>query len=49
MGWQRLLADIGFTDVEIGEAVDTFGEAGGEDKARQFEVYGYPFLGRKQP
>jgi hypothetical protein len=37
----------GFVDVVIGPPVDTFGEAGGEDKARAFEVYGYAFLGRK--
>lgn len=27
--------------------MDTFGEAGGEDKARMFEVYGYAFLAFK--
>jgi hypothetical protein len=27
--------------------VDTFAGAGGEDKARRFEVYGYAFLARK--
>ncbi len=37
----------GFVDVRIGPAVDTFGEAGGEDKARMFEVYGYAFLAFK--
>jgi hypothetical protein len=30
--------------VRIGEAVDTFGGAVGEDKARAFQVYGYAFL-----
>ena len=29
-------------------AVDTFGGAGGESKARLFEVYGYAFLARKR-
>lgn len=43
MGWQKLLTEIGFVDIEIGEPVDTFGEASGEEKARLFEVYGYPF------
>lgn len=37
----------GFVDVRIGPPVDTFGEAGGEDKARMFEVYGYAFLAFK--
>lgn len=42
-----MLEEIGFVDVTIGPAVDTFGEAPGEEKARAFEVYGYPFLARK--
>jgi hypothetical protein len=42
-----MLEEIGFTDVEIGEPVDTFGGAGGETKARAFDVYGYAFLARK--
>ena len=42
-----MLEDTGFVDVQIGEAVDTFGGATGEDKARAFEVYGYAFLARK--
>lgn len=46
MGWQKLLEDSGFAEVTIGPPVDTFGGAGGEDKARTFEVYGYPFLAR---
>jgi hypothetical protein len=37
----------GFTDVQIGPAVDTFGESGGESNARLFEVFGYAFLARK--
>ena len=39
-----MLQDSGFTDVVIGEAVDTFGGASGEDKARAYEVYGYAFM-----
>jgi hypothetical protein len=31
----------------IGEPVDTFAGAAGEDKAREYEVYGYPFLARR--
>jgi hypothetical protein len=42
-----MLEDTGFVDVEIGDAVDTFGGAEGEEKARAFEVYGYAFLARK--
>lgn len=42
-----MLLDSGFTDVRIGEAVDTFGDAEGEEKARQFGVYGYPFSARR--
>ena len=42
-----MLADIGFTDIEVGAKVDTFGGAGGEENARSFEVYGYSFKARK--
>lgn len=42
-----MLTEIGFVDVEIGPAVDTFGGARGEANARTFEVYGYAFLARK--
>jgi len=42
-----MLEEIGFTEVEIGAASDTFGGAGGEKNARAFEVFGYPFLARK--
>ncbi len=42
-----MLEDSGFVDIEIGPRVDTFGGAGGEEKARQFEVYGYRFAARK--
>jgi hypothetical protein len=41
------LEEVGFVAVRIGPAVDTFRGAGGEKKARLFEVYGYPFLARK--
>ena len=37
----------GFVDVRIGPPVDTFGDAGGESKARLFEVFGYAFLAYK--
>ena len=39
-----MLRDSGFTDVVIGEPVDTFSGAKGENKARAFEVYGYAFM-----
>jgi hypothetical protein len=42
-----MLEDVEFVDVRIGEAVDTFGGATGQAKARAFEVYGYAFLARK--
>jgi hypothetical protein len=42
-----MLTEIGFTDVVIGDPVDTFGDAGGEKNARAYEVYGYAFLARK--
>ena len=42
-----MLQDSGFTDVVTGEAVDTFGGAKGQDKARAFDVYGYAFMARR--
>jgi hypothetical protein len=42
-----MLQDSGFTDVVIGEPVDTFGGALGETNARAFEVYGYAFMARR--
>ena len=42
-----MLEDSGFSGVQIGEGVDTFGGASGEANARRFEVYGYPFLAHK--
>ena len=42
-----MLDEAGFVDVRIGEAVDTFGGAGGESNARAYEVFGYPFLARR--
>ena len=46
-GWRRMLEESGFVDIEIGPLVDTFGGAGGESKARLFQVYGCAFLARK--
>ena len=42
-----MLEDSGFSEVGIGDPVDTFGGARGEDKARAYEVYGYAFLARR--
>ena len=42
-----MLEEAGFVGVEIGDPVDTFGGATGEEKARSYEVYGYAFLARK--
>lgn len=42
-----MLESVGFEDVVIGPAVDTFGGAGGEANARAFAVYGYAFLSRR--
>lgn len=42
-----MIEQAGFEGVKIGEAVDTFGGAGGEKNARAFDVYGYAFLARK--
>jgi hypothetical protein len=41
-----MLEEVGFVDVEIGDAVDTFGGATGEEKARAYDVFGYSFLAR---
>ena len=37
----------GFVEIVIGPPVDTFGGAGGESKARLFEVYGYAVRAHK--
>lgn len=42
-----MLEEVGFVGVAVGDSVDTFGGAQGEEKARQFEVYGHAFLARK--
>lgn len=42
-----MLKDCGFVDIAVGPPYDTFGGAGGEAKARTFEVYGYDFIARK--
>ena len=42
-----MMEEAGFTDVRFGPGVDTFGGAGGEEKARAYDVYGYAFIGRR--
>ncbi len=42
-----MLEDIGFTDIQVSDPYDTFGEAGGQDKARLFEVFGHTFMACK--
>jgi hypothetical protein len=42
-----MLERSGFESIEIGPPVDTFGGAGGEGKARLFEVCGYAFRAHK--
>jgi hypothetical protein len=42
-----MLEEGRFVQINIGPPVDTFGGAGGESKARLFEVFGYAFLARK--
>jgi hypothetical protein len=42
-----MLEQSGFVEVRIGPPADTFGGAGGESKARLFDVFGYAFLARK--
>ncbi len=42
-----MMSQTGFANIEVGPAVDVFGDAGGEPNARQFAVYGYAFLAHK--
>jgi len=41
-----VITGAGLVDVEFGPIVDTFGGAGGEEKARQFGTFGYPIRAR---
>jgi hypothetical protein len=43
-----MLHETRFDDIEIGEPVDTFGDATGEVNARTFDVSGYAFLARRR-
>jgi hypothetical protein len=42
-----MLEQSGFTDIRIGDPVDTFGGAAGEPQARSFDVHGYAFVACK--
>ena len=42
-----MLEEVGFVGIEIGDPVDTFQGASGEENARSFEVFGYSFLAHK--
>lgn len=42
-----MMQEAGFIDITIGDPVDTFAEAGGAEKAAQFDVHGYSFLARR--
>jgi len=44
-----MLEQAGFDSVVIGEPVDTFAGAGGEEKARAFGTLGYPIYARRPP
>jgi arsenite methyltransferase len=46
-GWQQVMRDTGFVDIDVGPPVDTFGGAAGEANARAFEVFGHPFSARR--
>jgi hypothetical protein len=41
-----MLEETGLVDIRIGDPVDTFGGASGEEKARAYGVFGYSFLAR---
>ncbi len=42
-----MLEEVGFVDVRIGQPIDTFGGASGEENARNFDVNGYCFTATK--
>jgi arsenite methyltransferase len=46
-GWKQVMRDAEFAGIEVGPPVDTFRGARGEPNARQFEVFGHPFLAHK--
>ncbi len=44
-----MISSAGLIEVELAGQVDTFGGAGGEEKARQFGTSGYSIMARKPP
>ena len=42
-----MIQGAGLVEVEFGPIVDTFGGAGGEEKARKYGTNGYPIRARK--
>lgn len=44
-----MLEEAGFVEIEIGDAVDVFAGAPGEEKARVFDTVSYPFVARNPP
>ncbi len=42
-----MIEGVGLVDVEFGPMVDTYVGTNGEDKARRFGTFGYPFRARK--
>ncbi len=45
--WCDLIGGAGFDELAVGTAVDAFGGAAGEDRARSFEVFSHTFRGRR--
>ncbi|MDZ7732820.1 MAG: methyltransferase domain-containing protein [Acidimicrobiia bacterium] len=45
--WCELIDAAGFTGVSVGMPTDTFGEAEGEPRARDYEVFAHTFRARK--
>ena len=44
-----MLTDLGFIEITVGPAVDTFEGTNGEPNARAFDVYGHTFTAHKPP
>ncbi|MCD9623704.1 methyltransferase domain-containing protein [Rhabdothermincola salaria] len=46
--WCAAIEEAGFTGLSVGMAVDTFGGAPGEERARSFDVYSHTFRARRR-
>lgn len=42
-----MITGAGLVEVELANQIDTFADAAGEDKARQFGTFGYSIRARK--